>query len=183
MNCALLVPSSLIISSSTYDRTMGAIASLTVGSKLAKSATATTSATKWSLVSGIWKLDYVLTQGLIGLIDSNLTGPDGPYPAVTTVGLRNLTGVVKGDQVTLWATTSTSSTSGDNGADPNKVVVITDQLSTTTFSRASGARSFASWIGHAAGHGRFRPGMQSIPDGWAVESFAPICVVQTVVIV
>jgi hypothetical protein len=97
---------------------------------------------KWSLVSGFWQLDYVLTQGLIGVVDSNLTGPDGPYPAVTTVGLRNLTGVVNGDKVTLWATTSTSSASGDNGADPNRVVVITDQLSATTMTSAVAAESF-----------------------------------------
>jgi hypothetical protein len=51
---------------------------------------------------------------------------------VTTVGLRNLTGVVKDGTVTLWATTSTSSKSGDNGADPNKVVRITDDLAATS---------------------------------------------------
>ena len=33
---------------------------------------------KWSLVGGTWQLDYVLTQGLIGVVDSGLTGPDGP---------------------------------------------------------------------------------------------------------
>jgi hypothetical protein len=97
---------------------------------------------KWSLVSGTWQLDYVLTQSLIGQIDSGLTGADGPWPSVTTVGLRNLTGVVNGDQVTLWATTSTSSTSGDNGADPNKVVVITDQLSATTPTGSVAAETF-----------------------------------------
>ena len=88
---------------------------------------------KWSLVDGVWQLDYVLTQGLIGVVDTDLTGYDGQYPDVTTVGLRNLTGVVHGDgKVTLWATTSTSSTSGDQGADPNKVVRITDDLEATT---------------------------------------------------
>ena len=97
---------------------------------------------KWSLVSGVWQLDYVLTQGLIGVVDGNLNGPDGQYPNVTTVGLRNLTGVVNGDQVTLWATTSTSSTSVDNGADPNKVVVITDQMSATTLTGAVATESF-----------------------------------------
>src|SRR3984885_10772234 len=61
---------------------------------------------KWSLVDGTWQLDYVLTKGLIGTIDSHLTGSDGQYPDVTTVGLRNLTGVVLGHRVTLWATTS-----------------------------------------------------------------------------
>ena len=68
---------------------------------------------------------------------------------MTTVGLRNLTGVVNGDQVTLWATTSTSSTSGDNGADPNKVVVITDQLSATTLPR--GGESFSTVVGPTYG--------------------------------
>ncbi len=105
---------------------------------------------KWSLVAGVWQMDYVLTQGLIGVVDSGLTGADGTYPNVTTVGLRNLTGVVNGDQVTLWATTSTSSTSGDNGADPNKVVVITDQLSATT-AAAVAAESFSTVMGPTYG--------------------------------
>ncbi len=88
---------------------------------------------KWSLVNGTWQMDYVLTQGLIGTVDTDLFGYDGQYPDVTTIGLRNLTGVVSADgNVTLWATTSTLSTSGDNGADPNKVVRITDQVSATT---------------------------------------------------
>jgi hypothetical protein len=88
---------------------------------------------KWSFINGIWQLDYVLTQGLISTVDTNLTGNDGPYPNVTTIGLRNLTGVVDGNgMVTLWATTSTSSASGDNGADPNKVVLITDDVAATT---------------------------------------------------
>jgi len=89
---------------------------------------------KWSLVNGTWQLDYVLTKGLIGTVDTDLTGSDGPWPNVTTIGLRNLTGVVnrRDGTVTLWATTSTASTSGDNGADPNKVVRITDDLAATT---------------------------------------------------
>jgi hypothetical protein len=106
---------------------------------------------KWSLVGGVWQLDYVLTQGLIGQVDTNLNGADGPWPNVTTVGLRNLTGVVNGDQVTLWATTSTSSTSGDNGADPNKVVVITDQLSATTMTGAVTTESFSTLTGPTYG--------------------------------
>jgi hypothetical protein len=93
---------------------------------------------KWSLVDGVWQLDYVLTGGLIGAVDTNLDGVDGPYPDVTTVGLRNLTGVVHGDNVTLYATTSTSSLSGDNGADPNKVVEITDKLGATTAAAVAG---------------------------------------------
>jgi hypothetical protein len=90
---------------------------------------------KWSLVGSTWQLDYVLTAGLIGTgTTDNLTGSDGPWPPVTTFGLRNMDGVVNqaAGTVTLWAVTSTSSTSGDNGADPNKVVTITDQISATT---------------------------------------------------
>jgi hypothetical protein len=86
---------------------------------------------KWSLVNGTWQLDYVLTNNLIGT-NYTLTGYDGQYPTVTTVGLRNLSGAVGVNTVTLWATTSTSSTSGDPGADPNEVVTITDDLAATT---------------------------------------------------
>jgi hypothetical protein len=87
---------------------------------------------KWSLVSGTWQLDYVLKAGLIGTVDSNLDGADGPWPDVTSIGLRNMTGVVHGGKVTIWAETSTKSLSGDNGADPNKIVEITDDISATT---------------------------------------------------
>ena len=47
-----------------------------------------------------------------------------------TDGLRNLTGQVNRDgTVTIWAVTSTVSGSGDQGADPNKLVSITDDPS------------------------------------------------------
>lgn len=106
---------------------------------------------KWSLVDGVWQLDYVLTSGLIGVVDSNLDGADGPWPDVTTIGLRNLTGVVDGRNVTLYATTSTASASGDNGADPNKVVVITDRLDATTSTGAVAKESFAVVVGPTYG--------------------------------
>ena len=97
-------------------------------------------------------LDYVLTQGLVGAVDTNLTGHDGPYPNVTTIGLRNLTGVVNKDHtVTLWATTSTSSASGDNGADPNKVVKITDDLSATTLTGRTMQETFETVAGPTYG--------------------------------
>jgi hypothetical protein len=107
---------------------------------------------KWSLVNGTWQLDYVLTSGLIGVVDSNLNGRDGPYPAVTTIGLRNLAGVVNDDgTVTLWAATSTSSASGDNGADPNRVVRITDLVSATTLTGAVTHESFTTIAGPTYG--------------------------------
>src|SRR5580698_829240 len=107
---------------------------------------------KWSLVSGTWQLDYVLTKGLIGTVDTDLFGFDGQYPDVTTIGLRNLTGVVNEDgSVTLWATTSTSSASGDNGADPNKVVRITDEVAATTLTAAVAKEAFATVAGPTYG--------------------------------
>ncbi len=103
---------------------------------------------KWSLANGTWQLDYVLTIGLIGAVDSSLNGPDGPYPPVTTIGLRNLAGVVNRDgTVTLWSATSTSSASGDNGADPNKVVRITDRVSAKTMTGAVARETFATIAG------------------------------------
>jgi hypothetical protein len=106
---------------------------------------------KWSLVGGTWVLDYVLQNGLF-TTDTNLTGPDGAWPSVKTVGLRNLTGVVNSDgTVTLWATTSTSSASGDNGADPNKVVRITDVLSAQTLTPAVQAEAFQTVVGPTYG--------------------------------
>jgi hypothetical protein len=99
---------------------------------------------KWTLSGGTWSLQYILTAGAIGTVDSGLSGADGAWPTVTTIGLRNLSGVVNGDQVTLWAVTCTSSTSGDNGADPNKIVTITDQLSATTL---PSAESFHTVVG------------------------------------
>jgi hypothetical protein len=97
-------------------------------------------------------LDYVLTKGLIGSVDTNLNGYDGQYPDVTTVGLRNLTGVVHRDgTVTLWATTSTSSASGDEGADPNKVVRITDRLAATTLTGSVVGESFTTIAGPTYG--------------------------------
>ncbi len=107
---------------------------------------------KWSLVNGTWQLDYVLTNGLIGTVDRNLTGSDGPYPDVTTIGLRNLTGFVDKVEgtVTLYATTSTSSAATDNGADPNKVVTITDTLAATSANLVAQKR-FSTIVGPSYG--------------------------------
>jgi hypothetical protein len=58
------------------------------------------------------------------------------YPAAlnpATDGCRNITGRVNPDgTVTIFAVTSTVSASGDQGADPNKLVRVTDSLKATT---------------------------------------------------
>ena len=103
---------------------------------------------KWTLstTTGKWSLDYTLQAGLIG--DTyNVSGWD--YTE-TTIGLRNLTGQVNANgTVTLWATTATTSGSGDNGADPNEIVEITDALGDTTSLPTS--ESFSVFDGPVAG--------------------------------
>jgi hypothetical protein len=65
--------------------------------------------------------------------------PNGLSWVPATDGLRNITGFVNGDgTVTIYALTSTISGSGDQGADPNVLVKITDTLSYTTAAEASG---------------------------------------------
>jgi hypothetical protein len=111
---------------------------------------------KWSLntANGQWQLDYVLQDNL-GLgspyrvlpnsagdkypTGLNTTDGGGGLPwAPATDGLRNLNGRVNANgTVTLWATTSTVSGSGDQGADPNRLVQITDQLGATAPSQVA----------------------------------------------
>jgi hypothetical protein len=89
---------------------------------------------------GAWKQAYVLTAGPdLGVPHTVSRYPAGTNPATNlpwspaTDGLRNLTGRVNDDgTVTLWAITSTVSGNGDQGADPNKLVTITDNLAATS---------------------------------------------------
>ena len=84
---------------------------------------------KWTLSAGTWSLDYTLQAGLIG---DTYSVPGWDF-GETTIGLRNLTGEVNANgTVSLWATTGTTSGSGDNGADPNEIVKITDALGDTS---------------------------------------------------
>jgi len=90
-------------------------------------------------VAGQWNLAYVLQTGLqLGIPYTVPNYPTGNNPATGlpwspgTDGLRNLTGIANGDgTVTIYAVTSTVSGNGDQGADPNKLMVITDQVSAT----------------------------------------------------
>ena len=89
---------------------------------------------KWSLQSGTWVLQYVIQNGLnLGVPYSVKDYPTSIEPA--TGGCRNITGVVNPDgTATIYAITSTISLNGDNGADPNKLVKVTDVLSATSLS-------------------------------------------------
>ncbi len=83
---------------------------------------------KWSLVNGVWQYDYTLQAGL-GLGTPYVVAN---YPTVETDGLRNITGETNADgTVSIFGITSTVSTSGDQGADPNELVGVTDVLAAT----------------------------------------------------
>ncbi len=97
---------------------------------------------KWIFdpVAGQWNLAYVLQTGLqLGIPYTVPNYPTGNNPATGlpwspgTDGLRNLTGIVNGDgTATIYAITSTVSGNGDQGADPNQLMVTTDQVSATS---------------------------------------------------
>jgi len=92
---------------------------------------------KWILSGGTWKMTYVLQSGLnLGQPYSIANYPAALSPA--TAGLRNITGVVNSNgTATIYGVTSTVSTNGDQGADPNKLVSITDTLANTTATGAA----------------------------------------------
>jgi hypothetical protein len=112
---------------------------------------------KWVLneTTNTWSLAYTLNAGLNLGVPYTVKGyPTGNNVATglpwapATLGLRNITGRVNGDgTVNIWAVTSTVSGSGDQGADPNKLVMITDKLKATaptgneTFSTVRTAKS------------------------------------------
>jgi hypothetical protein len=119
--------------------------SATTGQYSAAAASTTAGLQKWVFDSttGQWNLAYTLQNGLnlgqpyqVPSYPKGLnSGPGGtglPW-APATDGLRNLTGHVNADgTVSIWAITSTVSGSGDQGADPNSLVKITDQIGATT---------------------------------------------------
>jgi hypothetical protein len=108
---------------------------------------ATAGIQKWSLVSGTWQLLYVLQDGLdIGVPYSVANYPASINPA--TDGCRNLTGRVRDGRVTLFAVTSTISQNGDQGADPNKLVKVTDRLDATTVPTSDGDNDRDDKLGH-----------------------------------
>jgi hypothetical protein len=97
---------------------------------------------KWIFSSsqGQWNLAYTLQAGLQLGIPYTVSGyPTGNNPATGLPwspgvdGLRNITGIDNHDgTVTIYAVTSTVSGNGDQGADPNQVLVITDNVAATT---------------------------------------------------
>ena len=102
---------------------------------------------KWIFNSSTktWNRAYTLQTGLeLGVPYTVNKYPTGNNSATSlpwspaTDGVRNLTGTVNDNgKVTLYAITSTVSGNGDQGADPNRLVSITDDLSNTDATKAA----------------------------------------------
>jgi hypothetical protein len=102
---------------------------------------------KWIFNSSTrqWTLAYVITNGLDLGIPYTVSGyPTGTNSATglpwapATDGLRNINGYTSPNgTVYIWAVTSTTSGGGDTGADPNRLVLVTDKLWTTTAAAAA----------------------------------------------
>jgi hypothetical protein len=111
----------------------GTLVSPAVNGNVTSAATqATAGVQKWTRTNGAWHLAYILQNGLnIGVPYSVPNYSAALNPA--TAGCRNITGQVNGDGTAdIFAVTSTVSANADIGADPNKLVKVTDLLRATT---------------------------------------------------
>ena len=108
----------------------------------AAAASTTAGLQKWvfNKKAGQWQLAYTLQNGLqlgtpytVPRYPTGINSVTGLPWAPSTDGLRNITGRVnRNGSVTIWAVTSTVSGGGDQGADPNQLVSITDNLRATS---------------------------------------------------
>jgi hypothetical protein len=121
---------------------------------------------KWVFNGTSWTLAYTLQAGLnlgqpytVPFYPTGINAATGLPWSPATDGLRNLTGRVNPNgTVTIWAITSTVSGGGDQGADPNRLVEITDPLSATA---PAAGESFR--VVRAAGFGQVLRGVSFTP--------------------
>jgi hypothetical protein len=93
-------------------------------------------------------------------LSATYSAPNGLPWAPATDGLRNITGRVNWDgMVTIYAITSTVSGGGDQGADPNELIAITDNLAATTLPASESFHTV-----RAAGFGEVLRGVSWTPD-------------------
>jgi hypothetical protein len=115
-----------------------------------------------------WNLAYTISAGLGLGVPYTVPGyPTGDNPATQlpwapeTDGLRNITGVVRGNHTaTIYGITSTVSGNGDQGADPNRLVTITDNLDAVALPSRESFKTV-----RAAGFGEVLRGVSWTPDG------------------
>ena len=121
----------------------GTLVSPPVNGNVATTYSQTTSGVqKWVLQNGTWNMVYVINNGLnIGVPYGVPFYPTALNPA--TDGCRGITGKVNRDgTVEIYAVTSTVSPSGDQGADPNKLVKAIDVLDATSLPSPNNPFSF-----------------------------------------
>ena len=125
---------------------------------------ATAGLQKYKLINGTWVLQYILQDGLnIGVPYHVDNYPTSLSPA--TGGCRNITGQHNFDgTVTIYAITSTISANGDTGADPNKLVKVTDRVSDTKLPSHEGLLGRFSTV-RAANAGEVLRGVALAPEG------------------
>ena len=138
------------------------------GSYTAAAASTTAGLQKWVYdpAAGQWQLAYTLQGGLnlgtpytVRGYPSGINAVTGLPWAPATDGLRNITGRVNRDgTVTIWGITSTVSGNGDQGADPNRLVTITDPLGATAPASGEAFRTL-----RAAGFGQVLRGVCFTP--------------------
>jgi hypothetical protein len=142
------------------------------GTYTAAAAQTTAGLQKWVLSQGSWKLAYTLSGGLhLGAPYTVRGYPTGDNAATglpwspATDGLRNITGRVNPNgTATIWGITSTVSGGGDQGADPNRLVAVTDRLASVsapaesfTTVRAAGFGEVLRGVSFTPGTAPFRP--------------------------
>jgi hypothetical protein len=143
--------------------------SASTGTYTGAAAQTTAGLQKWVFNGTTWNLAYTLTAGLNLGTPYTVPGyPAGDNAATglpwapATDGLRNITGRVNPNgTVTIYAITSTVSGGGDQGADPNKLVAITDSLPGTTLPAAESFRTVrAAEFGEVLRGVSFTPGTE-----------------------
>jgi hypothetical protein len=136
---------------------------------------------KWvfNSTAGEWQLAYTLQSGLkLGQPYTVAKYPTGDNAATglpwapATDGLRNIDGRVNGDgTATIWGITSTVSGNGDQGADPNKLVSVSDHLGATTLPASESFTTVRSaGYGEALRGVSFTPGTGE-PQGGQCEGY------------
>lgn len=116
-----------------------------------------------------WNRVYTLQNGLglgkpysIPGYPTGVNAATGLPWAPATDGLRNFTGAVIDGHAVIWAISSTVSGNGDQGADPNKLFVVIDDVKNTSASAAAGERF---WELKRANAGEVLRGVAFAPRG------------------
>ena len=156
--------------------------STTSGTYTTAASSTTAGLQKWVFSGGSWKLAYSLQNGLnLGQPYTVAGYPTGDNSATglpwapATDGLRNINGRVnRNGTVTVWGVTSTVSGGGDQGADPNQLVAITDDPSASAPTTGESFRTvLAPRYAQVVRGVAFAPGGDQDRQGWSSRRVNP----------